>query len=166
MKMQITSLTVDGAYRTAEIYWGFSGYICKQSGSVHIINTILLCIIHWNFDEPIIMELNSQPSIDECALPWNWACIRLCVITNHLLTTVCFFRFLLSSTYKNHGYPFNNKIPFKHLGSVNFLFFISLTFTRTISSGMFIMALVNQLSRLLAKFRMACVKAPGERIKN
>lgn len=35
------------------------------------------------------------------------------------------------------------------------------TLMRTISSGMFIMALVSQLSRLLAKLRMAWVKAPG-----
>lgn len=34
------------------------------------------------------------------------------------------------------------------------------TFTRTISSGMLIMAPVNQFSRLLAKLRMAWVKAP------
>lgn len=34
------------------------------------------------------------------------------------------------------------------------------TFMRTISSGMFIMAPVNQFSRLLAKLRMAWVKAP------
>lgn len=38
---------------------------------------------------------------------------------------------------------------------------LRLTFTRTISSGMFIMAFVSQLSKLLAKFRIACVKAPG-----
>lgn len=36
------------------------------------------------------------------------------------------------------------------------------TLMRTISSGMFIMALVSQLSRLLAKLRMAWVKAPGD----
>lgn len=36
----------------------------------------------------------------------------------------------------------------------------SVTFTRTISSGMFIIAPVNQFSRLLAKLRMAWVKAP------
>lgn len=38
------------------------------------------------------------------------------------------------------------------------------TFMRTISSGMFIMAPVNQFSRLLAKLRMAWVKAPEEEI--
>lgn len=37
-----------------------------------------------------------------------------------------------------------------------------LTFTRSISSGMFTMACVSQLSRLLAKFRIAWVKAPVE----
>lgn len=37
----------------------------------------------------------------------------------------------------------------------------TLTFTRSISSGMFTMAWVSQLSRLLAKFRIAWVKAPG-----
>lgn len=37
-----------------------------------------------------------------------------------------------------------------------------LTFTRSISSGMFTMAWVSQLSRLLAKFRIAWVKAPVE----
>lgn len=37
---------------------------------------------------------------------------------------------------------------------------VSLTFTRSISSGMFTMAWVSQLSRLLAKFRIAWVKAP------
>lgn len=38
----------------------------------------------------------------------------------------------------------------------------TLTFTRSISSGMFTMAWVSQLSRLLAKFRIAWVKAPVE----
>ena len=36
---------------------------------------------------------------------------------------------------------------------------------RTISSGMFIIALVSQLSRLLAKLRIAWVKAPVEEEK-
>ena len=35
------------------------------------------------------------------------------------------------------------------------------TLMRTISSGMFIMALVSQLSRPFAKLRIAWVKAPG-----
>lgn len=38
----------------------------------------------------------------------------------------------------------------------------AVTLMQTISSGMFIMAPVSQLSRFLAKFRMAWVKAPAE----
>lgn len=53
---------------------------------------------------------------------------------------------------------FSSTLAASHLMRTQFHFS---TFTRTISSGMFIIAPVNQFSRLLAKLRIAWVKAPG-----